>query len=449
MLAVHIKMRFFYTIGIWGYTLGVRVAALCGHRNAKLMVAGWKQWPKEVAKLSHQRPTTWFHAASLGEFEQARPVLEEYRRRHPDHQVLVTFFSPSGYEIRKNYALADAICYLPMDTPRNVRRFVFEANPDTVFFVKYEFWYNYLNALKNCGAKTYIFSTIFRPDQYFFKWYGGWFRKQLKDCFMHLFVQNEESLKLLQGIGIEHCSLAGDTRFDRVHQIAEAAEGDEVVERFLHDDAGKMPAVQEGTEGVEEGAGKMPAVQGEGPKVLVAGSTWPPDEQVLAHVRETNDGWFPGRIILAPHVISEEHLQAVEKLFPDSVRYSVLKDSKDPKDSKVLIIDNIGILSKLYRYADVAYIGGGFGVGIHNILEAVTFGKPVFFGPNYHKFQEAKDIIACGGGWSIRGEKDMEEGDFMRLLTHPEALQQASQACTDYMQQNLGSTEKILSTIEK
>ena len=415
-------MRVLYTIGIWFYTLGVRVAALFGHEKARQMVNGWKQWPKEVAKLSHERFTAWFHAASLGEFEQARPVLEEYRRRHPDHQILVTFFSPSGYEIRKNYDKADAICYLPMDTPRNVRRFILEADPDTVFFVKYEFWYNYLNALKGWGAKTYIFSTIFRPGQYFFKWYGGWFRKQLKTCFEHLFVQNEESLQLLKGVGIERCSLAGDTRFDRVHQIAVAAEPDAVAEHFL-----------DGYDG----------------KVLVAGSTWPPDEQVLAHVRETNDDWFPGRIILAPHVISEEHLQAIEKLFPDSVRYSVLKDSKDHKGSKVLIIDNIGILSKLYRYADVAYIGGGFGVGIHNILEAVTFGKPVFFGPNHHKFQEARDIIACGGGWSIRGEYDMEEGDFMRLLTHPEALQQASLACTDYMQQNLGSTDKILQTLEE
>ena len=236
------------------------MAALFGHEKARQMVDGWKQWPQEVAKLSHERITAWFHAASLGEFEQARPVLEEYRRRHPDHQILVTFFSPSGYEIRKNYDKADAICYLPMDTPRNVRRFIHEANPDTVFFVKYEFWYNYLNALKGWGAKTYIFSTIFRPDQYFFKWYGGWFRKQLKGCFKHLFVQNEESLKLLKSIGIEHCSLAGDTRFDRVHQIAVAAESNEVVERWLADNKDC---------------------------VVVGGSTWPPDEEILSRFAKT------------------------------------------------------------------------------------------------------------------------------------------------------------------
>ena len=422
-------MRIIYTIGICFYTLGIRLAALFGHEKARQMVEGWKRWPQEVAKLSHDCPTVWYHAASLGEFEQARPVLEEYRRRHPDHQVLVTFFSPSGYEIRKNYALADAVCYLPMDTPSNARRVVEAVNPDVVFFVKYEFWYNYLNTLRRHGVPTYIFSAIFRPEQYFFKPWGRWFVRQLRDCFTHLFVQNEESLALLRSHGISHCSLAGDTRFDRVHQIAQAAESNAVAESFL-----------EGYEG----------------KVLVAGSTWPPDEQVLAHVRETNGDWFPGRIILAPHMINEEHLKGIEELFPDSVRYSVLNKGDSQPDTqhstqkppKVLIVDNIGLLSKLYRYADVAYIGGGFGVGIHNILEAVTFGKPVFFGPNYEKFQEAHDIIARGGGWSIHGEYDMEEGDFKRLMTDDRALLAASQACIDYMSANLGSTDKIFNTIE-
>lgn len=415
-------MRILYTIGICFYTLGVRIAALCGHKNARLMVKGWGM--KDGAwNAEGDTPVAWFHAASLGEFEQARPVLETFRQRHPDYRILVTFFSPSGYEVRKNYKQADSVIYLPMDLPNNVRRLLDTYKPSVAFFVKYEFWYNYLKELKRRNIPTFIFSTIFRPNQYFFKWYGGWFRKQLKKCFNHLFVQNEESLRLLQGIGIEQCSLAGDTRFDRVHQIAVASEPNAVVEKFL-----------EGYDG----------------HVLVGGSTWPPDEKVLAHVREANGDWFPGRVILAPHVISEEHLKQIEQIFPDSVRYSQLATAHCPLPTqKVLIIDNIGLLSKLYRYADIAYIGGGFGVGIHNILEAVTFGKPVFFGPNYHKFQEARDIIACGGGWSIQGEHDLKEGDFMRLLTHPEALQQASQKCTNYMQKNLGSTEKILSTIEK
>ena len=414
-------MRIFYTIGIWFYTLGIRLAALFGHSKACQMVEGWKRWPEEVAKLSHERPTVWFHAASLGEFEQARPVLEEYRRRHPDHQVLVTFFSPSGYEIRKNYALADAICYLPMDMPRNVRRFVFDADPDTVFFVKYEFWYNYLKALKGWGAKTYIFSTIFRPSQYFFKWYGKWFLHQLREDFVHLFVQNEESLQLLRSHGVEQCSLAGDTRFDRVHQIAQAAESNEVVEAWL-----------DGYEG----------------KVLVGGSTWPPDEELLTQaIKQSSNQAI--RIILAPHVISEEHLKQIEQLFPDSIRYSQLSTQHSTLNTKkVLIIDNIGMLSKLYRYADVAYIGGGFGVGIHNILEAVTFGKPVLFGPNYHKFQEAHDIIARGGGFSHSDSTQLTQ-NLQPLLTDIDAYRKASQACIDYMTANLGSTEKILNTIER
>lgn len=412
-------MRVFYTIGIWFYTLGVRIAAMCGHKHAGLMVRGWRA-PLPTLHSPLSTPTVWFHAASLGEFEQARPVLEEYRRRHPDHRIVLTFFSPSGYEVRKNYAQADLVCYLPPDLPCAVRRFLDAVQPTKAFFVKYEFWYNYLGELRRRGVPTYIFSAIFRPGQYFFKPWGGWYRRQLRDCYTHLFVQNEESLNLLKGHGVAQCTLAGDTRFDRVHQIALAAEGDAVAERFV--------------EGAE--------------KVLVAGSTWPPDEQLIAQWSVKH---VEVKIILAPHVIGEEHLKQIEALLPDSVRYSVLKDLKDPKDLKglkVLIIDNIGILSKLYRYADAAYIGGGFGVGIHNILEAVTFGKPVVFGPNYHKFQEARDIVARGGGWSVADSTDMEHC-LTPLLTDAECRRKASQACYDYMQENLGSTDIILSTIEK
>lgn len=427
-------MRILYTIGIGFYTLGVRIAVLCGHHNAKLMVNGWSHWREAAAKLDNNRPVAWFHAASLGEFEQARPVLETYRQRHPEHQILVTFFSPSGYEIRKNYAQADAICYLPMDLPHNARSLVQAVKPSVVFFVKYEFWYNYLGELKKNNIPTYIFSTIFRPDQYFFKWYGGWFRKQLKNCFAHLFVQNTESLQLLQSHGISQCSIAGDTRFDRVHQIAVAAERNEIAEKFLENYEGK---------------------------VLVAGSTWPPDEEILSKLRIENPEL---RIILAPHVINEEHLRQIETLFPNSIRYSectnvltreCVSDNTNTqshnqaiKQSQTLIIDNIGLLSKLYRYADVAYIGGGFGVGIHNILEAVTFGKPVLFGPNYHKFQEARDIIARGGGFSHNDGRQLQ-AHLHPLLADSKAYDKASQACLDYMNTNLGSTEKILKTIEK
>ena len=421
-------MRLIYTIGIWFYTLGVRVAALFGHTKACQMVEGWKRWPELVTKLNHERPVAWFHAASLGEFEQARPVLEAYIERHPEHQVLVTFFSPSGYEVRKNYAKAQAVCYLPMDTPHNVRRFLDAVKPTVTFFVKYEFWYNYLGELRRRGIPTYIFSAIFRPGQYFFKPWGRWYLRQLKECFGHLFVQNEESLHLLQAHGIEHSTIAGDTRYDRVHQIATAAEGDTVVEEFL---------------------------QGYNGKVLVCGSTWPPDEQLLARL---NDGkeWFPERLIIAPHQIHEEHLQQIERLFHDSVRYSQLKQSsivgradgtpQTIKQSQALISDNIGLLSKLYRYADVAYIGGGFGVGIHNILEAVTFGKPVVFGPNWHKFQEAHDIIELGGGTAVDEHPDVSL--LRKWFTDEEVYSAASDACLKLMRRNLGSTDIILNTLE-
>ena len=418
-------MLIIYTIAIHLYTLGIRTAALFGHSKARQMVAGWKEVPAALAKLSKDRPTVWFHAASLGEFEQARPVLEAYRQRHPDHQVLVTFFSPSGYEVRKNYAKAEAVCYLPMDTPGNVRHFLDAAHPDKVFFVKYDFWYNYLNALRQRSIDTYIFSAIFRPEQYFFKPWGRWFARQLRKCFTHLFVQNEESLQLLKSHGIDHCSLAGDTRYDRVNQIVQAAERDAVVEKFL-----------EGYDG----------------KVLVAGSTWPPDEQLLARLRESKK-WFPERIIIAPHEIHEEHLRSIEALFPNSIRYSecinALTQSHNNTftHSKVLIIDNIGLLSKLYRYATVAYIGGGFGVGIHNILEAVAYGKPVVFGPNYHKFQEAHDLIDLGGCMIVDEHPDVS---FLRkLFTDDDIYHAASDACMQLMRRNLGSTDIILKTVDE
>lgn len=410
-------MRVFYTIGIWFYVLGVRIAALFGHEKARLMVHGWHYKPS----TPHPAPytsTAWFHASSLGEFEQARPVLERYKALHPDCRVLLTFFSPSGYEVRKGYAGADAVVYLPPDLPHHVRRFLDIWQPSVAFFVKYDFWYNYLGQLRRRGVPTYIFSAIFRPNQYFFKPWGGWYRRQLRKCYTHIFVQNDESLQLLRNHRITQCSLAGDTRFDRVHQIAVAAERNDVVETFL-----------EGFDG----------------SVIVGGSTWPPDEELLA--RFAKSAPRPVRLILAPHVISEEHLRQIEALFPESIRYSALKDSNATKAHQVLIIDNIGMLSQLYRYADVAYIGGGFGVGIHNILEAVTFGKPVLFGPNYHKFKEARDIIALDGGWSVSTADELMQR-LAPLVADRKRLEEPSQVCLKYMQQNLGSTEKILSTIE-
>ena len=409
-------MRILYSIGIAFYTLGIRIAALFGHDKARRMVMGWRD---SLTPFAHrQGPVAWFHASSLGEFEQARPVLEAWRSAHPTGAVVVTFFSPSGYEVRKNYPLADVVRYLPPDSKRNARRLVERMQPSVVFFVKYDFWYNCLAELRRHSIDTYLISAIFRPRQYFFRPWGIWFRRQLDDCFTTIFVQNEESLALLRSNGIVRCRLAGDTRYDRVHQIAAASEPDAVVEQWLNRCGNDFP-------------------------VVVAGSTWPPDEDLLAACRRKV------RLVLAPHVISDDHLEAIARRFPHSVRYSQLKEgSADMAASEVLVIDNIGLLSRLYRYADVAYIGGGFGVGIHNTLEAVAFGKPVLFGPNYRKFQEACDLVEMGGGFTHTTQDELDE-HLGLLLDDAQALAAASDACRRLMQRNLGSTDIILGTIEK
>ena len=401
-------MRFLYSHGIYLYTLGVHLASLWNSK-ARLMCQGWKA---EVPSLEGR--TAWFHASSLGEFEQARPVLEQFKAQHPDYKIVVTFFSPSGYEVRKNYTGADHILYLPMDTRRNARRWVERISPSVVFFVKYDFFFNYLHELQRRQVPTYIFSAIFRPSHYFFQWYGGWFCRQLH-CYSHLFVQNEESLHLLQSHGITQCSLAGDTRFDRVHHIALAAKRYPEIEAFI-----------------------------EGHPVLMAGSSWLPDEQHIKHFLDHYEGDL--RLILAPHVIDEEHLQAIEALFGKHrcVRYSELKPGSD---KEVLIINNFGMLSSLYRYATVAYVGGAFGHGLHNILEALTFGKPVCFGPKYDKFQEAKDILALEGGFSYTDRDDLAR-QLTLWFTNNDAYRKASQTCLDYVERNLGSTSIILNTIQ-
>ena len=412
-------MRFIYTFGILCYALGVRIAALCNPK-ARLMVKGWKRTFGRLAMAPVGKDrTAWFHASSLGEYEQARPVLNEFRRRHPEYKVCVTFFSPSGYEVRKDTPEADFVCYLPMDTPANARRFINLLRPTVAFFVKYDYWFNYLEQLRLRDIPTYMFSAIYRPKQYFFRWYGGWYLRHLKLCFSHIFVQNDTSLTLLQGQGIGHCSIAGDTRFDRVHAIAQEARRFPEVEAFL-------------------------ARRPKG-RVLMAGSSWEPDERNLkSYLDHAGEGLT---LILAPHVLGENHLSAIERLFGKErcTRHSQLAERQE--STQVLIIDNIGMLSSLYRYADVAYIGGGFGRGIHNILEAVTFGKPVVFGPNYHKFQEARDIIACGGGWSYHHADELQTA-LDSLLGDTAAYEQASAACLRYMEKNLGATDKILSLVK-
>lgn len=404
-------MRFLYTIGIGFYGLGVRIAALFGHRLARLLVAGWR---KPMPPMPSGR-VAWFHASSLGEFEQARPVIEALRQRDADVQVVLTFFSPSGYEVRKDYAEADVVLYLPLDTPRNARRLIETMHPTVAFFVKYDHWFNMLHELHRQQIPTYLFSAIFRPGQYLFRPWGRWFLGQIGRCYSHLFVQNEQSLQLLHQHGIAHCTLAGDTRYDRVQQLVQLAPRNAVLDTFV--------------QGCDNG-------------VVVAGSTWPPDERIL---HQWADTVLKGcKLVVAPHQIHEEHLQQIEVLFPGSVRYSTcLRDNAEAQRARVLIIDNIGMLATLYRYARVAYIGGGFGVGIHNILEAVAYGKPVLFGPNYAKFQEAHDLIALGGAWSIADSAAGVQTMHI-LLCDNDRYEAAQQACLELMGRNVGSTNIIL-----
>ncbi|MBR4177473.1 MAG: 3-deoxy-D-manno-octulosonic acid transferase [Bacteroidales bacterium] len=418
-------MRLLYSLAISIYSLGVKCAAPFNEKAA-LMRKGWRHWadcfPKE--KLNGAK-VAWFHTSSLGEFEQARPVIEQFRKLHPEYKIVLTFFSPSGFEVRKNYDQADIVIYLPPDTQRNARRLMQLMHPDIAFFVKYDFWFNYLQALQRRATPTYLFSAIFRPSQYFFKPYGKWFAQQLQ-CYRHIFVQNQESIKLLKGICYNRCSIAGDTRFDRVNDIALQAKSFPEIKRFLLNGSNQP----------------LPT--------LIAGSSWPPDENNIKHFCDSYSK--PLKLILAPHVIAESHLKQIEQLFgaDNCVRYSqlILPDA-DPalNHRSILIIDNIGMLSSIYRYATIAYIGGGFGKGIHNTLEAAIFGCPVCFGPNYTKFQEAHQLLDCQAAKTYT-KADQLTQILTTWLDDPQCYKTASDACSNYMHTNLGATATIIATIE-
>ena len=401
----------FYNIVIYLYLLGV---AICSLFNEKVR----KMWRGERAafrvlreKVDPNAKYVWFHAASLGEFEQGRPLMEQLRRERPDLKILLTFFSPSGYEVRKNYEGADIVCYLPLDTITNARRFLRTVRPVMAFFIKYEFWYNYLHILKHRGVPVYSVSSIFRPDQVFFKWYG-WQYSRVLHCFTHFFVQNEQSRELLGQIGITEVSIAGDTRFDRVLHIKEQAKQLPVVEQFV----------------------------GEAQQVFVAGSSWPPDEEIFIRYFREHPEW---KLIIAPHVIDESHLQQIEKQLEGRrvVRYT--KASAGIADAEVLIIDCFGLLSSIYHYGCVAYVGGGFGVSIHNTVEAAVWGIPVIFGPNNQKFQEAQELKACGGGLEISGYDDFARV-MNRFAADADARREAGQAAGGYVTSKAGATRMIL-----
>ncbi len=402
-----------YNIAIVLYSLAVKIASLWMPK-AKLWSDGRKDIFRRMAQtITPEDRILWIHVASLGEFEQGRPLIEKIKAEYPQYKILLTFFSPSGYELRKGYENADYIFYLPVDTPRNVRRFLKIAHPEIAIFVKYEFWLNMLFALSRANVKTYIVSAIFRRDSIFFKNVGVLWRRAL-ESFNIIFVQNQDSKSLLSEIGVEHVVVAGDTRFDRVAQIAAAAQRNSLIEEF-------------------KGSSQL----------FVAGSTWPADEQILKEIIYENKQI---KFIIAPHEIKEERIRELMELFPEAQRYTQIGHGQPIKECQILILDTMGQLSSIYGYASWAYIGGGFGVGIHNTLEASTFGLPMAFGPNYQKFKEARDMIDIGSATSI---SDLHQAQrwFNKLRDDEQQRLKASQKAREYTTGNQGATDYIIENI--
>ena len=404
-----------YNIAIYIYLIGVAIAS-CFNKKVKKMWAGERQALKVLReKVDPNARYIWFHAASLGEFEQGRPLMEYLRKTHPEYKILLTFFSPSGYEVRKNYEGADIICYLPLDTIRNARRFLRAIKPVMAFFIKYEFWYNYLHILQHRGVPTYSVSSIFRPDQIFFQWYGKGYGRVLK-CFTHFFVQNIESKNLLAKLDIHDVEVVGDTRFDRVLQIKEASK--------------QLPIVEKFTENIS--------------KVFIAGSSWLPDEEVFLKYFNLHKDW---KLIVAPHVIGEDHLAQIFELLKGRrvVRYTEATE-ENVKDAEVLIIDCFGLLSSIYHYGTISYVGGGFGVGIHNVLEAAVWDIPVIFGPNNKRFQEAQGLIMAGGGFEINDYQSFRDL-MLRFETDEMFLQTSKKHAGEFVKGRAGATEKIMGSL--
>ena len=405
-----------YNLIIYLYLLGVAIYSRFNEKVRKMWRGEREAFKILREKVDPNAKYVWFHAASLGEFEQGRPLMEQLRREHPEYKILLTFFSPSGYEVRKNYEGADIITYLPLDTITNARRFLRTIRPVMAFFIKYEFWYNYLHILKHRQVPVFSVSSIFRPDQVFFKWYGRQYSPVLK-CFTHFFVQNEVSKELLAKIGITAVSVVGDTRFDRVLQIMEAAK--------------QLPLVEAFTNGA--------------PNVFVAGSSWPPDEEIFIKYFNAHKDW---KLIIAPHVIGEDHLKQIERLLEGRrvVRYTEVGKTNALGDAEVLIINCFGLLSSIYHYGDVAYVGGGFGVGIHNLLEAAVWDVPVFFGPNNQKFQEAQGLKKSGGFEINNYEEFAAQMD--RFAADKAYLKEQGQKAGQFVQGLSGATQKVLANVK-
>ena len=406
-----------YSIGIYLYALIVRLVAAFGHRKARAMVRGQHDtWRILREKINPNERYIWFHAASLGEFEQGLPLIERLRREQPARKILLTFFSPSGYEVRKDYKGADVVCYLPFDSPTAARRFIKLARPEMAFFIKYEFWRNYIDVLFKKSIPIYSVSSIFRPGQIFFRWYGRKYARCLRRI-THFFVQNERSVELLRSIGVtDNVTIVGDTRFDRVIDIRNIAKSLPIVEQFAQ---------------AQDGAPQ--------PFVLVAGSSWQPDEDILLDYVNRHPEI---RLVIAPHVVNDTHIQEIEqKLTTPALRYSKAT-LENVQNYRVLIIDGYGLLSSIYRYATVAYVGGGFGVGIHNVPEAAVYGIPVIIGPNHQRFAEAVALMENGGCKSIENTEDFTAimDDF---LANPSHIAAAGSAAGRYINQNAGATPVI------
>jgi 3-deoxy-D-manno-octulosonic-acid transferase len=407
-------MRFIYNFGLKVYLLLVKLSA-SRNPKARKWLDGRKKLLKRIkSEKGFDGKSVWVHCSSLGEFEQGRPLIEEIRKRFPEKKIVLTFFSPSGYEVQKDYKNVDYVCYLPLDTRKNAKKFIKEINPEVVFFIKYEYWYNFLKVLKKKSVPVYFVSSIFREDQLFFKWYGGWYRKMLKLA-THFFIQNQESADLLEKLDIHNYTITGDTRFDRVAHIFENVKPLPVIEQFL-----------------------------DSKKAIIAGSSWKAEEALLMQYLRI----YPAlKIIIAPHEVNEENISRITKQFGENntICYSKATPSS-MVGKKVMIIDCYGLLTSLYQYSLVSIVGGGFGAGIHNVLEPAAFGMPVIFGPNYEKFREARELVEINSAFPVN---NIEE--FNTLMTHllkdASVINTISKKAASYVKENVGATNKIISTV--
>ena len=408
-------MNSLYNLSIFFYSILIRLTAPFNIKARQISKGRSQTFTDLQAKIKHDRPIVWVHCASLGEFEQGRPIIEAIRKQHSDYRILLTFFSPSGYEIRKNYDLADYICYLPADTKKNAQKLIELVRPEIVFFVKYEFWFHYITELKKRNIPLYLVSAIFRENQLFFKntpW-GKWYQKMLFS-FEQFFVQDDQSVRLLHGVGIKNVTKSGDTRFDRVAEIARNGKNIPLVEKFKGNSL-----------------------------LVVAGSTWKPDEEMLIQYIHNHP---ETKFIIAPHETKKANIERLISLLKNPVICYTEATEESVMNKQVMIVDTIGILSSIYKYADLSYIGGGFGVGIHNTLEAAIFGMPIVFGPNYQKFNEAKTMVSLGIAFPINNFPSLNS-IFDQLLSDNEKRNLITEECSSFISQNLGASQIILNKV--